>query len=91
MINLTADELKDILEALKWIEDSPDWRNPFGWNDELYLKIHNIISPPVKCALCGSLEEHWNSPNTCDHDFQPSSVSSWGHQFNQCVLCGEVE
>ena len=90
MINLTTDELKDILEAFRFIQESPSWRNGYGWNDELYAKIQNIIDPPKKCCICGALETYWDKSKSCEHDYQPASVSQWGHQFNQCVICGEV-
>lgn len=53
MIELTKEELQDILEAFEWVED--------GLNCNLYNKIHDAVYPPNQCYVCGSRQEHWTA------------------------------
>ena len=91
MTTLTKDELLDILAAFRFIQESREWECAWGWNDELYAKIQNIIDPPNTCKLCGALEVHLEKHKLCVHDFHPASLSQWGYTFRQCLKCGEIE
>lgn len=68
MNDFTKEELLSIIDAFKWIKDDPAWRNKEGWDDELEVKIRDMIAnckhesdgmcytafPPLnKCVKCG--------------------------------------
>ena len=54
MIDLTREELEDILDAFRWIENAMEWSRPHGWIDALHIKNYKHLDQPTKCTQCGS-------------------------------------